>query len=213
MAVMIMGGLALASGVMSGIMGGGQAKADAMAAKLAQDNANFQNKWRSDSENRNLLRQIEAQETANLQIGKFANQERAAAEFGLQQNYLNTRSNLSKQTQQTNDMFLASVSSRGMSSDSASVKALLRQNNTLAEKNMSTLRGNYGSSMLDIEAQYKNRLSQRNLGYISQKAFIPNNSPIVDSSSSALMSGVMSGVIGAGQAGAGAYFEGYKPIF
>lgn len=212
MAVMIMGGLALASGVMSGIMGGGQAKAAAVAQQLAQDNANFQNRWRSDSENRNLLRQMEAQETANIQIGKFANKERASAEFGLQQNYLNTRSNLSKQTQQTNDMFLAGVSSRGISGDSASVKALLRQNNTLAEKNMSTLRGNYGSSMLDIEAQYKNRLGQRNMGYISQKAFIPNNGPVVDASSSALMSGIMQGVIGGAQAGFGAKFEGYAPL-
>lgn len=204
MPALIMGGLALAQGVFSGIMGSSQAEAQAIAQQLQAQNANFQNKWKSEAENRNLLRQMEAQERANIQIEKLATQERAAAEYTAKQSYLNTRSNLSKQTQQTNDMFLTGVSSRNISSDSASVKALLRQNIQSAENNMSMLRSNYGSAMQDIEAQYKNRLAQRNNGFVSQRAFIPQAEMSVDSSSSALMSGIAQGVFGGLSAGVAA---------
>lgn len=207
MPILIMGGLALAQGVFSGIMGSSQAEAQAVAQELQAQNANFQNKWKSDSENRNMLRQFEAQEKANIQIQKLATQERAAAEFATQQNYLNSRSLLSKQTQQTNDMFLSGVSSRGISSNSASVKALLRQNTQTAETNMSMIRTNYGSAMKDIEAQYKNRLAQRNEGYTSQRAFIPQGQVSVNTSSSALMSGIAQGVFGGLSAGLAADAE------
>jgi len=204
MPALIMGGLALAQGIFGGIMGGSQAEAQAIAQELATQNANFQNKWKSEAENRNLLRQMEAQELQNIQIAKLATQERAANEFTAKQSYLNTRSNLSKQTQQTNDMFLTGVSGRNIASNSASVKALLRQNMTTAEGNMSMLRTNYGSAMKDIEAQYKNRLATKNNGYISQRAFIPQAEMSVNTSSSALMSGIAQGVFGGLSAGAAA---------
>jgi hypothetical protein len=207
MPALVMGGLALAQGIFGGIMGASQAEAQAIAQQLAAQNQNFQNKWRNEAENRNLLRQMEAQELQNIQIAKLATQERAANEFTAKQSYLNTRSNLSKQTQQTNDMFLTGVSGRNISSDSASVKALLRQNMSTAEGNMSMIRSNYGSMMQDIEAQYKNRLAQRNNGYVSQRAFLPQAEMSVDSSSSALMSGIAQGVFGAASAGFAAQME------
>lgn len=207
MPALVLGGLALAQGIFSGIMGSSQAEAQAIAQQLQAQNANFQNKWKSDAENRNMLRQLEAQEKANIQIEKLATQERAANEFAARQSYLNSRSVLSKQTQQTNDMFLSGVSSRNISSDSASVKALLRQNTQTAQNNMSMIRTNYGSAMQDIEAQYKNRLAQRNNGFVSQRAFIPQAEMSVNSSSSALMSGIASGVFGAASAGFAADLE------
>jgi len=207
MPALVLGGLALAQGIFSGIMGSSQAEAQAIAQQLQAQNANFQNKWKSDAENRNMLRQLEAQERANIQIEKLATQERASNEFAAKQSYLNSRSVLSKQTQQTNDMFLSGVSSRNISSDSASVKALLRQNTQTAQNNMSMIRTNYGSAMQDIEANYKNRLAQRNNGFVSQRAFIPQAEMSVDSSSSALMSGIASGVFGAASAGFAAQLE------
>jgi hypothetical protein len=207
MPAFIMGGLALAQGVFSGIMGGGTAKAAAMQAELQAQNANFQRKWQGDSENRNMLRQYQQQLQTNMQIESLATRERAIGEIGLKNTFNNTRSDLSKQTTQTNDMFLSGVSSRGLSSDSASVKALLRQNNKLAQNNMGTLRANYGSSLMDIENQYKNRLASRNNGFVSQRAILNQPAISVDGSSGALMGGIAQGVIGAIGAGYSAHLE------
>lgn len=207
MPMLIMGGLALAQGVFGGIMGGQQSKAQAMQQQLQIQQQNFQAEMRTQQENRNLFRQQVEQGKKNKEIERFATEERAFSELALREQYKNSRSDLSKQTQQTNDMFLASVSARGMSSSSATVKALLRQNTANAENNMKMMRVNLGSKMRDIENQQKNRLAQRNLGYVSQKTFIPNQQIIADSSSSALMTGIASGVFGGLSAGLAADAE------
>lgn len=207
MPMFIMGGLALAQGVFGGIMGSSNAKAQAMQAELQQRQANFQNQLKVDTENRNLLRQYRAQVQQNIQIEKMAVKERAFAELGTKQQFNNARSNMSKQVQQTNDMFLAAASSRNISTNSASVKALLRQNSQLAEDNMKMMRVNYGSAMRDIETQYKNRLGQRNFSKPGQQIFIPTTGGIADSSSSALMSGIANGIFGGLQAGIGAQLQ------
>lgn len=207
MPMLIMGSLALAQGVFGGIMGGQQSKAQAMQQQLQIQQQNFQAEMRTQQENRNLFRQQVEQGKKNKEIERFATEERAFSELALREQYKNSRSDLSKQTQQTNDMFLASVSARGMSSSSATVKALLRQNTANAENNMKMMRVNLGSKMRDIENQQKNRLAQRNLGYVSQKTFIPNQQIIADSSSSALMTGIASGVFGGLSAGLAADAE------
>jgi len=204
---LILGGLAIAGGLAAGLMGGGQGKASALQQELAARNENFRQKWKNEAENRNLLRQMQAQLVANAQIEQAATTERAASEFSAKKGYLNTKSTLSKQTQQTNDMFASTAIARNISMDSASVKALLRQNTQNAETNMATLRANYGSMLKDIETKYENRLASRNLGYISQRLFVPQAEMSVDNSSSALMSGIVSGVIGGVSAGYGSYLE------
>jgi hypothetical protein len=71
----IVGGLAAASSIMSGIGGASQSKANAIAARMQQDQQNFQNRWQNEAQNRNLLRQWEAQYFINKQIERGANQQ------------------------------------------------------------------------------------------------------------------------------------------
>ena len=189
------GGLMAATSIMGSIGGASQNKAQAMAAQMQQDQQNFNGRWQNESANRNLLRQWEAQYHVNKGIEKVANKTAATQKFYAKEMFNNTASQLSKQTKSTTDMFLGSVASMGISQDSASARAVLRQTAINAQKNSANLRANYQNQVQDIESQYENMLSQRRLGSAEQTTFMDTNGGIVDSSSSMLMTGVATGIM------------------
>ena len=206
----IMGGMALMSGVMGAIGGSGEAAAAAMQAKMQQENQNFQNKWQNEASNRNLLRQWQAQQQANIQIEKGANKAFVTQQIYSKKEYQNQTSMMSKQTRQTTDGFLAAVSQRGMSLDSASARSVLRQVANEAKINSEAVRVSYNNQQRDIGTGYQNMLSKMNLGNPEQASFMPSTGGIVDSSSSVLMTGIATSAFGAASAGYGAHRANVK---
>lgn len=201
----IVGGLVAASSIMSGISGAGQNKANAMAAEMQQSQQNFQNRWQNEAQNRNLLRQWEAQYFINKQIQDTANKQRALGGYYAKEAYKNAASQMSNQTRQANSAFLASASAKGLSMDSASTRALLRQSVKDEQKNSMNLRVNMENQMRDLETQYINALSQRNLNAPEQQALLEGKAVTVDSSSSIMMTGLLTGLMGGASAGIGAF--------
>ena len=201
----IIGGLAAASGIMSAIGGASSAKAQAVEQKMQQEQANFQGKWQNEAQNRNILRQWEAQYHLNRQIEQEALKTEVGQNYYARLMFNNNSSMLSKQTRQTNDAFLGNVAARGISVDSASARALMRQATEDARMNQKNLRMNLENQKRDIKTQYENMLSQRNLNAPEQTTFMEQRGPIADSSSAILMSGIASGILGGASAGYGAY--------
>jgi hypothetical protein len=207
MPVLIMGGLALASGVMGAFGQSGQAKAQAIQQQMQQDQANFQNQMKVDAENRAILRQRLNQEMTNLSIAKSAGKQMGLQQFYAREALNNARSQLSKNTQEVNAQFMSALSSRGISAKSGTARALLRQNIEATEANSLALRLNGQRQMKDIETNFQNALAQRRNDYIESQAFIPTTGGIVDASSSALTTGLIQAGLGGLSAGVGAGFQ------
>jgi hypothetical protein len=201
----IIGGLMAATSIMGSMGGASQNKAQAMAAQMQQDQQNFNGRWQNEAANRNVLRQWEAQYHVNRGIERVANKTAVNQRYYAKEMFNNTASQLSKQTKSTTDMFLGSVASMGISQDSASARAVLRQTTLNAQKNSANLRTNYENQVQDIESQYENMLSQRRLGSAEQSTFMDTKGGIVDSSSSMLMTGIATGVMGGIAGGVGSY--------
>lgn len=201
----IIGGIAAASGIMSAIGGASSSKAQAMAAQMQQQQQNFQNRWQNEAQNRNLLRQWEAQYFANKQIEATANKQLAYGKTYAREAFKNAASVMSKQTRQANSMFLGSVSARGLSVDSASARAMLRQTAQEAQQNSLNMRTNFENNLRDMETQYTNMLAQRNLNKPEQTTLIDGQAVTVDSSSSMLMTGIATGLMGGATSAIGAY--------
>lgn len=202
---LVIGGLAAASGIMSAISGSGQAKAQAMAAEMQQRQQNFQNKWQNEAQNRNLLRQWQAQQEANKQIESAANRQLVRGSLYSREVFANQASTMSKNTRTTTAQFLGAVSSRGMSVDSASARAVLRQAAENEQQNSRILRTNWENQQTDLKQQYDNMLAQRNLNAPDQQTLLTQKAVVVDSSSSMLMSGLAQAAIGSVSAGVSAY--------
>lgn len=202
---LVIGGLAAASGIMSAISGSGQAKAQAMAAEMQQRQQNFQNKWQNDAQNRNLLRQWQAQMEANKQIEAGANKMLAQGSLYSRKVFANQASTMSKNTRATTAQFLGAVSSRGMSVDSASARAVLRQAVENEHQNSLILRTNWENQQVDLKQQYDNMLAQRNLNKPDQQTLLQGKAVVVDSSSSMLMTGIATAALGGVSAGVSAY--------
>jgi len=206
-AMIVMGGLALAQGVMGAFGQSGQAKAQAMQQQMQQDQANFQNQLKVDSDNRAILRQRLGQEMTNLSIAKAAGKQMGLQKFYAGEALNNARSQLSKNTQQVNAQFLSALSSRGISTKSGTARALLRQNIEATEANSLALRLNADRQMKDIETNFQNALAQRRNDYVEAQAFIPTTGGIVDASSSALTTGLIQAGFGGVSAGLQASFQ------
>lgn len=203
----IVGGLAAASSIMSGISGAGQSKANARAAQMQQEQQNFQNRWQNEAQNRNLLRQWEAQQVYNKQLEASANRQLATGKYYAKESFKNSTSAFSRQTKQANAAFLGTVSSKGMSVDSASARALLRQSVEEANLTSRTARLGLENQMRDMETNYANMLSSRNLNGPQQQTLLTGKAVTVDSSSSLLMTGIATGLLGGASAGISAYGE------
>jgi len=206
-AMIVMGGMALASGIMGAFGQSSQAKAQAMQQQMQQDQANFQNQLKVDSDNRAILRQRLGQEMTNLSIAKAAGKQMGLQKFYAGEALNNARSQLSKNTQQVNAQFLSALSSRGISTKSGTARALLRQNIEATEANSLALRLNADRQMKDIETNFQNALAQRRNDYVEAQAFIPTTGGIVDASSSALTTGLIQAGLGGVSAGVGAGFQ------
>lgn len=201
----IIGGLAAASGIMSAIGGSGQAKAQAIATEMQQRQQNFQNKWQNDAQNRNLLRQWQAQMEANKQIETSANTMLTRGSMYSRQVFANQASTMSKNTRATTAQFLGAVSSRGMSVDSASARAILRQAVENEQQNSEILRTNWENQQIDLKQQYNNMLAQRNLNKPDQQTLLQGKAVVVDNSSAMLMTGLATAALGGASAGISAY--------
>jgi hypothetical protein len=187
-----MGGLALASGIFGAFGASSQAKAQAMAAEIQQRNANFQNQWQKAAQDRNTMRQFQANLERNIQIETAANKERAMAELYLDKTFSNQKSTLSKQTAQVNAQFLAATTGRGMNPTSGTARALFRQNIESLGNNMVALKLNHRSAYQDIVTQQQARLAQRASSIAPDLGvFIPAKGGIPDNSSAALTTGLI----------------------
>ena len=206
MPAFIMGGLALASGVMGAMGASSQAKADAMAQQMQQQNANFQNKWQNEAANRNMLRQYGGQLQVNAQIEAAANLSKVQQGIYGKAAWNNASSQLSKQTNTTTSSFLGAMSARGISLDSANVRSMVRQTAAAAQANNANMRVSFANQGRDIDTSYQNMLAKRNLGVPEQQTFMPSRGGIVDNSSSMLSTGIATSVLNA----AGAAYSANK---
>ena len=206
MPAFIMGGLALASGVMGAMGASSQAKADAMAQQMQQQNANFQNRWQNEAANRNMLRQYGGQLQVNAQIEAAANLSKVQQGIYGKAAWNNASSQLSKQTNTTTSSFLGAMSARGISLDSANVRSMVRQTAAAAQANNANMRVSFANQGRDIDTSYQNMLAKRNLGVPEQQTFMPSRGGIVDNSSSMLSTGIATSVLNA----AGAAYSANK---
>jgi len=187
-----MGGLSLVSGIFGAFGASSQAKAQAMAAEIQQRNQNFQNAWAKQQQDRNIMRQFQANLERNFQIEKAANRERAMTELYLDKTFANQKSTLSKQTAQVNSQFLSTMEGRNINATSGTSRALLRQNIEALGSNMAALKQNYRTSKMDIESQQKARLAQRASSMAPDLGvFIPSTGGIANNSSTALTTGLI----------------------
>lgn len=188
----IMGAAALGSGIMGAMGSSSAAAAQAQSQKIAQQQANFKNEWAHAAEQRNQMRQFQANLERNALIERGANTDRALAEMYLDKNFQNAKGTLSKQTAATNAQFLGTMQARGMGSTSGTARALLRQNMSAVSANMIALKTNYRQSYKDIENQQSQKLGQRQFSFQEQSVFLPVTGGIADSSSTALTTGLIS---------------------
>lgn len=211
MPAFIMGGLALAQGVFSAMGASSQASAQAKAAELQQQQANFRNKWQFEANQRNQMRAFQANLERNLLIEKGANVDRALQELYLDKSFQNQKGTLSKQTSATNAQFLGTLSSRSIGSSSGTARALLRQNMSNITANMIALKANYRQAYKDIEKRQSQQLGQRQFSFQEQAVFLPTTGGIADTSSSALTTGLIAAGISGVAAGYQANLEYNKP--
>jgi hypothetical protein len=200
MAVAIaMGGMALASGVMGALGASSAANAQAQAQEIQQRNVNFQNQWNKMVQDRNALRQYQANLERNAQIEQSANRERALSELYLDKGFSNQKSQLSKQTSQVNAQFISTMAGRNINQSSGTARALLRQNMESLGSNMAALKLNYRSAYNDVVTQQQARLSQRASSMAPDLGvFLPTTTAVVNNSSSALTTGlIQAGLMGA----------------
>jgi hypothetical protein len=194
-----MGAMALASGVMGALGSASQADAAAQAAEIQQRNANFQNQWAKATQDRNVMREFQANLQRSTQIEKGAATERALAEYYLDKSFSNQKSTLSKQTSQVNAQFISSMTSRGITANSGTARAMLRQNIEALGSNMVALKLNHRSAYQDIITQQQTRLGQRGNAFAPDLGvFIPSKGGIANNSSTALTTGlIQAGLSGA----------------
>lgn len=208
MVPLIMGGMALAQGIFGAFAGASKAKAEAMQQEIQQRNENFRAQWQNEASNRNQMRQFQAALERNRAIELGATRERAMAELYLDRSFTNQKSTLSKQTAQTTASFNSTMAGRGMGTQSGTARALMRQNMEALGANMLALKTNYKNAYRDIESQQAARLGQRaDTSWPQQTTFIPNKQPIIDSSSSALTTGLISAAMGGAAAGYSAQLQ------
>jgi hypothetical protein len=201
-AAIVMGGMALAQGIFSAFGASSEAKAQAMSQEIQQRNENFRNKWQTEAQNRNQLRQYQAALERNVQVEQAANKERAIAEVYLDRNFQNQKGTLSKQTNLANAAFLTAMQGKGISGDSGTARALFRQNMEALGKNMLAMKTTYRNAYRDIETQQAGRLAQRaDTMFPNQVTYLPSTGGIVNSASSALTTGLISAGIGGVSAG------------
>ena len=181
-----------------------RASAQAAAAKIAQDNANFRAQWQTDANNRQIMRNFQARLERNTGIERSANKERVIAENFLDVDFQNKKGTLSKESATVNAAFLSTLNVRNLSNTSGTARAILRQNLSSMQSNMIALKTNYTSSLRDVETNYNNRLQGRDFNFQEQTMFIPSMGGIADTSGSALTSGL----IQAGISGASAGYAG-----
>lgn len=213
---LILGALAVGSGVIGAFGSAGQAKAQAAAQELQQRQANFQNQWQNEAANRNLMRQWRAQLAANVQIEKAANEFISRQNYYSKEQYNNVSSELSRQTKQVTDSFLSTASARGMNINSATAKAMLRKATEDSRKSSENLKVNYQNQLRDLENQYGEILNKRVLGDPNQTVFLPTTGGIVDSSSNMLMTGLATSLLSGASATIGAARQqggSFKPSF
>lgn len=210
-AAVVLGGAALGSGVMSAMGASSAAAAQAQAQQIAQQQANFKNEWAHAAEQRNQMRQFQANLERNALIERGANTDRALSELYLDKNFQNAKGTLSKQTAATNAQFLGTMQARGMGSTSGTARALLRQNMSAVSANMIALKTNYRQSYKDIENQQSQKLGQRQFSFQEQSVFLPVTGGIADSSSTALTTGLINAGIQGAAAGYSANLQYGKP--
>jgi hypothetical protein len=201
----VIGGLMAASAIAGGIGSAGQNKAQAIQAQMQQDQQNFLGKMQNEAQNRNILRQWEAQYHANKALERGALTQAVAQSFYGRENYKNQTTLLSRETSKTNAAFLSKASASGISVNSASARAMLRNSMSDAAAQSRAMRIGYENQNRDIETNYRNILGQRNLNAPELQNFVAGKAIVADSSSSIMTTAMVTGLINGVSGGIGAY--------
>jgi len=178
------------------IMGAQGAKADAAAQRLQFEEAEFQRKWESQVNNRNIAKQNALRWFNNKKIEESANARRAEEEFYINYNWDNQTGAYGRKHKATQDELFARLTGKNINPKSGTARALLRQQNESARNVMTDLRINTSNQLLGAERRQDQALASRDFGYNASIPFMPGTYGGPDPSNAfntALMSGVVSG--------------------
>lgn len=192
MPALIMGGLALAQGVMGGMGAANQSAAQAAQAEYQE----FQKKMQVQKKNREIAKQNALRWQNNNNIAKAANKSRAEAEYNLRRNYNNETGEFSRNMQATNSMLLGKLNSRNVRGQTA--KQLMRQALESGINYQTNTAVSFKNQQRSIKRAQDQALSKRDFGYNSSIAYMPGALPQDQSKSimtTALLQGALSGAM------------------
>ena len=138
-AFIAMGALSLGQSILGGRAAASQAKAAAIQQKMARDAANFAGRMQNDTFNRNLMRQNIAREIQNKRIQEAAIGDKALRDMLIVEQYQNAQGEYSRKYHSVVSGLQASTTSRRISSQSGTARALLRANQKAATGSMLNL--------------------------------------------------------------------------
>ena len=214
-AILALGGIGLAGGVFSGIMGSQQASAD-RAAQIAQ--IQYQNMMRGMEVDRKNIQRLEKWgakfKQAKLQAvaaGARAGQKK----FYLRETLSKQANQVGNQTSKINAAVLSKSSGKGLSASSGTVRAIMRQNAKYAAESNSAMITNFKKQMVNVDKELAGSISSAQFlqpgldtFYAASTDFIP------DHSGSILANSIVSGTVSGVSAGISAEFaqgeDGFK---
>ena len=186
----------------------GQQQKQQNAIKRAQhEESEYQRKMQNQIKNRGIAKSNAAKWMRNIKIGEAASKMKGEEEFWLKYNHDNSSGQFSRGLQKANGQIKSSMTSRNVSVNSGTSRALLRQTLETAKRGMINKSTNYSNALVSADRKQQKMLSQRDFGYSDQVKFMPSTLHQVSDSSimqqsltSGIVSGVMSGAMAYGQA-------------
>ena len=200
----MMGIMAGGSSLFSALMGGQQQKAQNAAQRMQFEEQEFQRKMQNQIQNRQIAKANAAKWMQNKNIAKAANQARAEEEFWLQYNFDNASGDFSRNFNKANEQIRTTFSSRNMSLNSGTSKAILRQALDTSRKGMTDRHISHKNALVSAQRKQEQVLAKRDFGYNDQVKFFPGQL-IQQSDSSIMQNALTTGLVTGALSGASAY--------
>jgi hypothetical protein len=181
----MMGIMAGGSALFSAVMGGQQQKAQNAAQRAQFEEQEFQRKMQNQIKNRQIAKANAAKWMQNKNIARAANQARAEEEFWLQYNFDNASGDFSRNFTKANEQIKTTLSSRNMSLNSGTSKAILNQALNTGRKGLTDRRISQENAMISAQRKQEQTLAKRDFGYNDQVKFFPGQ--LVQQSDSSIM--------------------------
>jgi hypothetical protein len=191
--IALMGGMQL----MQALSGAQAAEAEAMQARIMFDEQEFQRKWQTQIQNREIHRQNALKWFNNRKIAEVASKRRGEEEFYIRYNWDNATGAFGMNLKSTNDELFSRLRGKGMRADSGTARALLRMSNERAKETMSSLRIGVSNQLITAERRQQQALAGRDFGYNEHIPFMPGifgGPSAEDAYQGALMSGIAGGI-------------------